>query len=36
MNLENLKGIGKTTIKYLNELGIYNVEDLINYYPFRY
>ena len=36
MNLEDIKGIGKTTIKYLNELGIYNVQDLINYYPFRY
>ena len=32
MNLEDIKGIGKTTIKYLNELGIYNVQDLINYY----
>lgn len=36
MDLENIKGIGKTTIKYLNELGIFSVEDLINYYPFRY
>ena len=36
MDLENVKGIGKMTIKYLNELGIYSVEDLINYYPFRY
>ena len=36
MLLEEIKGIGKTTIKYLNELGIYNCDDLINYYPFRY
>ena len=36
MNLEDIKGIGKTTIKYLNELGINNVDDLINYYPYRY
>ncbi len=36
MQLEELKGIGKTTIKYLNELGIYDVLDLISYYPFRY
>lgn len=36
MQLEDIKGIGKTTIKYLNELGIYNIQDLINYYPFRY
>ena len=36
MQLEDIKGIGKTTIKYLNELGIYDIEDLITYYPFRY
>ena len=36
MNLEDIKGIGNTTIKYLSELGIYNTLDLINYYPFRY
>ena len=36
MQLEDIKGIGKTTIKYLNELGIYNIQDLITYYPFRY
>ncbi len=36
MQLEDIKGIGKTTIKYLNELGIYNAEDLVTYYPFRY
>ncbi len=36
MQLQDIKGLGTTTIKYLNELGIYNVTDLINYYPFRY
>ena len=36
MELSKVKGLGLTTEKYLNELGIYNVEDLINYYPFRY
>ena len=36
MQLEDIKGIGKTTIKYLNELGIYNIQNLIEYYPFRY
>ena len=36
MQLEIIKGIGPTTIKYLNELGIYEVQDLITYYPFRY
>lgn len=36
MQLQDIKGLGLTTIKYLNELGIYNIDDLINYYPFRY
>lgn len=36
MQLEDIKGIGGTTIKYLNEIGIYSIDDLINYYPFRY
>lgn len=36
MELKDIKGLGLTTIKYLNELGIYNIDDLINYYPFRY
>lgn len=36
MELSKVKGLGLTTEKYLNELGIYNIEDLIKYYPFRY
>lgn len=36
MQLNELKGIGLTTEKYLNELGINTAEDLIYYYPFRY
>ena len=36
MQLQDIKGLGLTTIKYLNELGIYNITDLVNYYPFRY
>lgn len=36
MELENVKGLGLTTKKYLNELGINTTNDLINYYPFRY
>ena len=36
MQLEDIKGIGSTTTKYLNELGIYDINDLITYYPFRY
>lgn len=34
--LENLQGIGPKTIKMLNMMGIYNVLDLLCYYPYRY
>lgn len=34
--LENIKGIGPKTIKYLNDLNIYNINDLLTYYPYRY
>ena len=34
--LENIKGIGPKTIKLLNKLGIYDIESLVSYYPFRY
>lgn len=34
--LSNIKGIGPKTNELLNKLGIYNIDDLINYYPFRY
>lgn len=36
MNLSDVKGIGINTISNLNDLGIYDVEDLLTYYPFRY
>lgn len=36
MELSEIKGLGITTEKYLNELGIFSVDELINYYPFRY
>ena len=36
MQLNEIKGIGLTTEKYLNELGISTAEDLVNYFPFRY
>lgn len=36
MELSQITGLGQTTEKYLNELGIYDVDDLIVYYPFRY
>lgn len=34
--LESIKGIGVKTIKLLNKLGIYDIEFLVTYYPFRY
>lgn len=34
--LKDIKGIGDKTISILTKLGIYSVEDLINYYPYRY
>ena len=36
MQLSDISGIGSKTIKYLNNLGIYNIDDLITYYPYRY
>lgn len=34
--LEDIKGIGPKTVGLLNKLGIKTIDDLINYYPFRY
>ena len=34
--LSFIKGIGKNTEEKLNKLDIYSVEDLVNYYPYRY
>ena len=34
--LENIEGIGPKTKELLEKIQIYNVEDLINHYPFRY
>ena len=34
--LDSIKGIGPKTISNLNKLGIYNIDDLISFYPFRY
>ena len=34
--LSNVKGIVKITEQKLNKLNIFSIEDLINYYPFRY
>ena len=36
MQLNEIKGLGLTTEKYLKELGINDVNDLIEYYPFRH
>ena len=36
MELENIKGLGPKNIKLLNKLNIYNCNDLIEFYPFRY
>ncbi len=36
MQLINIKGIGKTKIDLLHKLNIYNIEELVEHYPFRY
>ena len=36
MELTDIKGIGDKTLKALNKQNIYTIEDLVNYYPFRY
>lgn len=35
-SLNSIKGIGPKTLKCLNKLNINGVDDLINYYPYRY
>lgn len=36
MKLENLKGIGPKSLEHLNTLGIYETEDLVRNYPYRF
>ena len=36
MELETIKGLGPKNLKLLNKLGINKVEDLLEFYPFRY
>ena len=36
MNLKDIKGIGPKAIIGLNTLGIFNINDLINFYPYRF
>ena len=35
-NLNRLKGIGPQKAKALNDLGLFNVSDLLSYYPYKY
>lgn len=34
--LEDIKGVGPKTVKLLNKLGIYDITDLVDYYPRKY
>ncbi len=36
MELQEIKGIGPKSLELLNKLNIYNIEDLLTYYPYRY
>ncbi len=36
MELLDLKGLGKKSLLNLNKLGIYTIDDLLMYYPYRY
>ena len=36
MDIELVKGVGKVTLEYLKKLQIYTIQDLIEYYPYRY
>lgn len=36
MELSEIKGIGSKTENLLNKIGIYNLDDLVTHYPFRY
>jgi len=36
MNIESITGVGPKQTKIFNNIGIYKVEDLLEYYPYRY
>ena len=36
MVIRELKGVGPQLEKKLNSLNIYTIDDLLNYYPYRY
>ena len=35
-DLKNVKGIGPKSLQYLKNLNIYNIDDLVNYYPYKH
>lgn len=35
-DLTSIKGLGPKTITYLNNINIYSLDDLVNYYPYRH
>jgi len=36
MNIESIVGVGPKQAKIFNNLGIYTIDDLLNYYPYKY
>jgi len=36
MDISEIKGVGVKALEYLNKLNIYTINDLIEYYPYRY
>ena len=36
MQLKDIKGIGEKKLALLNKLGIFNVNNLLEYYPYSY
>ena len=36
MDILNIKGLGPKTLEYLEKLNLYTIQDLIEYYPYRY
>lgn len=36
MDINFLKGVGEKAIEYLNKMNLYTINDLIEYYPYRY
>ena len=36
MELSQIKGLGPKTLDYLKNININNIDDLVNYYPYRH